>query len=63
MGLDIHPIGYFHDERSSHTGIERSVEHVMTTGSSAKSDLQLNVTQEVVRSLREAGEEAESVFV
>jgi hypothetical protein len=44
-------------------GIEKSVEHVMTTGSSAKRDLQLNVTQEVVRSLREAREEAESVFV
>ena len=63
MGPDIHPVGYFHDERSSYAGDQRSVRRAMTTGSSTKRDLQLSMIQEVAGILEEAREEAESVFV
>jgi len=58
--LDIHSVGHFHHDRSGHTRHRNKFR--ACDDDPTQRNLQLSVTQEVVGSLSETGEEAASVF-
>ena len=61
MGLDVHPIGQFHDERPSHTGDRGKLWEF--NDDPTRRNLQLGVAQEAVWSLGKLREEASRVFI